>query len=59
MDYPMNDTYEEKEMASYRAARLYIQSALLDEAKKTNNLEVVSFVNGFMKLHGDINVEVH
>lgn len=59
MDYNLGDTYDESQMMAYRAARLYVQTALVEMATDTKNVEIMSFVKRFLKVHGDINVEVH
>lgn len=56
MDYPV--TYDEKEMRAYRAGRLYDQKNLIEMAQESDSTEVKSFVNKFLRVHGDINVEV-
>lgn len=57
MDYPV--IYDEKEMRAYKAARLYDQKYLIEMAQESNSTEVKAFVNKFLRVHGDINVEVN
>ena len=59
MDYSVKDTYDEKEMRAYRAARYYIQNAFLDAGAKDGGVEVMKFVLKVIKEHGDVNVEVN
>lgn len=57
MNYPV--TYDEKEMRAYRAARLYDQKKLIEMAEESESTEVLAFANRFLRVHGDINVEVN
>ena len=52
-------TYNEKEMRAYKAARLYDQKNLIEMAHESDSTEVKAFVNKFLRVHGDINVEVN
>ncbi len=57
MDYPV--IYDEKEMRAYKAARLYDQKYLIEMAEESDSADVKSFVNKFLRVHGDIQVEVN
>lgn len=57
MDYPI--TYDENEMRAYKAARLYDQKYLIEMAQESESTDVKAFVNKFLRVHGDINVEVN
>lgn len=56
MNYPV--TYDEKEMRAYKAGRRYDQNALTEMALESDSTEVKAFVNKFLRVHGDVNVEV-
>lgn len=56
MNYPV--IYDEKEMRAYRAGRRYDQNALTDMSLESDSPEVKEFVLKFLRLHGDVNVEV-
>lgn len=57
MNYPV--TYDDKEMRAYKAARRYDQKHLTEMALESDSTEVKAFVNKFLRLHGDVNVEVN